>query len=201
MPPLSRAFYLRDTETVARDLLGRVLVRMLPGGVRLAGRIVETEAYLGIDDLACHTARGPRDGRAAAMWKEGGHAYVYLIYGMHRCMNVVTRTADHGEAVLIRALEPLDGLPSMRLRRPAARRDQELLSGPGKLCAALDIDKTHDGLDLTGGRTLWVEAGVPTLPEGILAAPRVGVDYAGDWAGRPLRFLVAGSPWVSQRAP
>src|SRR5437016_2746575 len=144
---LPHEFYLQDTVTVARGLLGCVLWRRI-GRTLLAARIVETEAYLGANDLASHARKGLRSMRNESMYLAGGHAYVYFTYGMHWCMNVVTQEADTAEAVLLRAAEPVRGIESIRERRPAAKRDTELMNGPGKLCAALAIDKALDGIAL-----------------------------------------------------
>jgi DNA-3-methyladenine glycosylase len=180
---LSRAFYARDARRVARDLLGKVLVH-LDGGVRRAARIVETEAYLGVADQASHARFGPTR-RAAIMFGPPGFAYVYLIYGMHHCVNVVTGEEGHASAVLVRAGEPIEGC----LHDPR---------GPGNLCRALAIRRErHDGLDLAGA-TLFVED-APRPEERVVATPRVNVRYAGDWAGRPWRYLLDGNPWVSGR--
>ncbi|HVK60908.1 MAG TPA: DNA-3-methyladenine glycosylase, partial [Bdellovibrionales bacterium] len=129
------SFYQRDTEEVARELLGKTLVHVLKTGQRVSGRIVETEAYLGARDAAAHSRGGLRSKRTESMFLPGGHAYVYLIYGMHYCFNVVTREADEPQAVLIRALEPIEGIEFMRRRR-RVKRDLDLCSGPGKLCDA-----------------------------------------------------------------
>lgn len=182
---LQRDFYARDTRTVARALLGKVLVHQ-DGGVRRAARIVETEAYHGPDDRASHARAGPTP-RAAIMFGPPGFAYVYLIYGTSHCMNVVTGPEGFPSAVLLRAAEPLEGcLHSTR--------------GPGNLCRALAIRREHDnGRDLLGD-DLYVEDAPPPI-ERVVAAPRVNVHYAGEWAGRPWRFALAASPWVSRPAP
>lgn len=182
--PLPERFYLRDTVTVARDLLGKTLVRCVDGR-RLSGRIVETEAYLGREDLASHAARGRPSGRAAPMYLRGGHAYVYLIYGMHHCFNVVADEADRPGAVLVRALEPHDDA--------LGRTD-----GPGRLCQALRIDRGLNGVSLSSD-ALWIEAADDASLE-IDSGPRVGVGYAGEWAARPWRFWVRDNRWVSGRA-
>lgn len=184
-PKLPRAFYLRDTREVARDLLGKVLVHQ-DGGVRRAAMIVETEAYHGPDDRASHARFGPTP-RAGIMFGPPGVAYVYLVYGTAHCMNVVTGPEGFPSAVLLRAGAPLEGcLHSTR--------------GPGNLCRALAIRREHDnGRDL-GGDDLFVED-APAPAERIVAAPRVGVDYAGPWAARPWRFLLEGNPWVSRPIP
>lgn len=169
--PLPRTFYLRPTLAVARDLLGCRLVRSLDGE-RLSGRIVEVEAYIGEDDLASHAARGCTD-RNRAMYGPGGLAYVYLIYGMHHCLNVVTEPEGFPAAVLIRAIAPEEGVATMQRRRSG--RTAHLTDGPGKLCQALAIDRRLDGHDLALGRALWLEAGEPLPDAQIVATPRVGV--------------------------
>lgn len=196
-PRLPRAFYARDAITVARALLGQRLVHV-DGGQRLAGLIVETEAYLGRSDKAAHSYRG-RTERNASMWREGGHAYVYFIYGIHFCMNVVAGREGDPVAVLLRALEPTEGVPTMHARRPAARRERDLCSGPGKLCEAMGIDRALDGEDLVTSPRLFVERvrhrAHPS--RSILVTPRIGVGYAEEWAGEPLRFHLR-SPHVSK---
>lgn len=189
--PLS--FFARPAPLVAPDLLGCMLVRKIDGQ-RLAGRIVETEAYLGREDAASHAYRGPT-ARNRAMFGPPGHAYVYLIYGVHHCLNVVTGPKEEGQAVLIRALEPLAGLESMRARR-GRRALQDLCSGPGKLCQAFAIDRSLDGHDLMAGVGLWLEAGPPPATS-ILAGPRVGVRGDGLALQRPWRFYLQGNPHVS----
>lgn len=202
MKRLPRKFFARDADALARALLGRHLVRVLGDGARLAGRIVETEAYLGVPDRAAHSYGGRRTPRNAAMWGPPGHAYVYFIYGLHHCMNVVAARAGQPAAVLIRALEPLEGLDYMRAHRagriPAGRlRDTDLCSGPAKLAQALRLDRTLDGTDLVAGEVLFLEQGARVAPREIVATPRIGVAYAGEWAAAPLRFFVAGNPHVS----
>jgi DNA-3-methyladenine glycosylase len=194
--PLRRAFYLRPTEEVARDLLGRLLVKR-ERGHRLAIRIVEVEAYLGIDDAACHTFGGRRTPRVEPMWGAGGHAYVYFTYGMHHCVNVVTREAGVPEAVLVRAGEPVEGADVMASRRPRTTPRERLTSGPACLAAALGLDRHHSGLDLVTGERLWIEPGTPVPEAEIERSGRVGVGYAGDASAWPLRFFVRGSRAVS----
>lgn len=181
---------------VARDLLGRVLVSDA-GGERVAGRIVEVEAYRSSGDPASHAFRG-RTPRNAVMFGPPGHAYVYFTYGMHHCLNAVTRAEGRPEAVLIRAGEPVEGVATMRRRRGPTHRDAALARGPACVCVALGLDRRHSGLDLTTGRTLWIEEGEPLVDEAVATAPRVGVDYAGDAAAWPLRFLARGHPSVSK---
>ena len=171
--PLPRDFYARDTLAVARDLLGCVLVHESPEG-RVEGRIVEVEAYQGEDDPACHAAAG-RTTRTEPLYGPPGHAYVYLIYGMYHCLNAVTRPPGRPSAVLIRALEPVEGLEIMRRRRGWARNgrpDRDLTNGPGKLSRSFGLSLEHNRLDLTG-RRLWIEPGRPS--ERVAWTPRVGI--------------------------
>jgi DNA-3-methyladenine glycosylase len=203
MPPrLDRRFYRRGPVPLARALLGQRLVRILnrPHGQRLAGLIVEVEAYLGEQDKAAHTYNARRTPRNESMWQDGGHAYVYFTYGMHHCMNVVASEAGRPVAVLIRALEPTEGIDLMYQRRTAARRDTDLCSGPAKLCQALDIDRKLDGHDLTKGPSLFIEqirkTAIPAAR--ITVGPRVGVSYAEEWTDKPLRFYLTDNPHVSR---
>jgi DNA-3-methyladenine glycosylase len=191
---LARSFFARSSAEVSRDLLGRLLVRHLPDRQRLVARIVETEAYQE-DDPASHSFRGLTE-RTRVMFGPPGHLYVYFIYGMHFCMNVVTGRDGEGSAVLLRAAEPLEGLPEM-IRRRRAESPRLLCSGPGRLCEALAIGRSQNGTDLVGGRELQVLAGQPIADEEVTATPRVGVIAAHD---KPWRFLVRGNPHVS-RAP
>jgi DNA-3-methyladenine glycosylase len=193
---LPRSFYLQDTVSVARSLLGCVLWRRL-GRELLAARIVETEAYLGANDQASHARRGLRSERNESMYLEGGHAYVYLSYGMHWCMNVVCQEADIAEAVLLRAAEPLRGIESMRKRRPKAQKDHDLMNGPGKLCAALAIDKLCDGEPLDGDRLWLTQRDVEIGDDEIAVSKRIGVENSGDAAHWPLRFFLHGHRHVS----
>ena len=189
--PLPASFYDRPTELVARELLGAVLECRSDHGVA-RGRIVETEAYLGEHDLACHAAAG-RTRRTEPLYGPPGTAYVYLIYGMHWCVNAVTRATGEPSAVLVRALEPLDGLPEMWRRRPRARRLVDLTNGPGKLCAALAIDGSHDHGSLRRP-PLRIRAGLAVPDEAVVVTPRIGITRAADW---PLRYLLRDSPFVS----
>lgn len=180
---LPRAFFDRDTRLVARELLGKLLVHR-DGRTRRAARIVETEAYHGPSDRASHARFGPTP-RAAVMFGPAGHAYVYRVYGMHHCVNVVTGPAGFPAAVLLRAAEPVAGcLHSTR--------------GPGNLCRALRIDTDrHTGLDLEDG-PLWIEDDARPIGP-VVRTPRIGVGFAGAWARRPWRFAIAGNPWTSGR--
>jgi DNA-3-methyladenine glycosylase len=194
---LPRSFYQQDTITVARALLGCVLWRRL-GRELLAARLVEVEAYLGANDSASHARRGLRSARNESMYLEGGHAYVYFTYGMHWCMNVVTQEADIAEAVLLRAAEPVRGIDSMRERRPKAKRDRDLMNGPGKLCSAMAIDKSLDGEPLDG-KALWLSPrDIDVSDYDIAVSQRIGVENSGEAAGWPLRFYLRGNPNVSR---
>jgi len=197
-PVLPRTFYTRtDVLEVARNLIGRRLVVPTRGGRRVSGIIVETEAYRGPEDLASHARGGRRTARTETMYQAGGAAYVYFVYGMYHQFNVVTNEAGIPHAVLVRALEPAEGIDLMRRRRGLAR-DLDLASGPGKLCIALGIDLSFDRADLLGQR-VWIEDAGRIPPSRIAAGPRIGIDYAGAWARRPWRFWVRGSPFASRR--
>jgi DNA-3-methyladenine glycosylase len=182
MQKLPRSFYDRDPILVARDLLGQHLVH-LTGGAERIGRIVEVEAYLGPHDLAAHSARGLTE-RTRVMFGPPGHAYVYLIYGMYCCLNMVTQPEGMASAVLLRALEPVQNIEG---------RTQ----GPGLLCKAMDIDRRLNGHDLLSD-DLYVAAPDRAESFTIVKRPRIGVDYAGRWAKRLLRFYIKGNPFVSK---
>ncbi len=193
---LPRGFYLEDTVTVARSLLGCVLWRKA-GRKLLAARIVETEAYLGANDPASHARRGLRSERNESMYLEGGHVYVYFTYGMHWCMNVVTQEAGIAEAVLLRGAEPLRGIELIRENRPKAKRDFDLMNGPGKICMAMEIDRTFDGESLAGSRLYLTERDIEVPEDSIAVTPRIGVDGAGDAKLWPLRFIIRGNRYVT----
>lgn len=194
MVKLDRSFYDRPTLKVAVDLIGKVLVRRL-NGRNLAGKIVETEAYVGPSDLACHASRG-KTPRTAVMFGPPGVSYVYMIYGFYFCLNAVTESEGHPAAVLIRALEPLENIRTMRTLRSNPQHDTNIASGPGKLCMALSIDKTLNAVDLAS-RKLWIED--RNLEVGAIdAGPRIGVDYAGEYKNKPWRFYERGNPHVSR---
>uniref|UniRef100_A0A8C3WNT7 DNA-3-methyladenine glycosylase n=1 Tax=Catagonus wagneri TaxID=51154 RepID=A0A8C3WNT7_9CETA len=201
---LGSEFFDQPAVTLARAFLGQVLVRRLGNGTELRGRVVETEAYLGPEDEAAHSKGGRQTPRNRGMFMRPGTLYVYLIYGMYFCMNVSSR--GDGACVLLRALEPLGGLEAMRQLRQTVRKgaagralkDRELCSGPSKLCQALAIDKSFDQRDLATDEAVWLERGPPgsSVPA-VVAATRVGIGHTGEWARKPLRFYVQGSPWVS----
>ena len=183
MRKLPRRFYDRDPVTVARELLGTRLVRLCDG-VEHVGKIVEVEAYLGPHDLAAHSARG-RTPRTEVMFGPPGHAYVYMIYGMHFCMNVVTEAEGRASAVLVRALEPV-------------RNVTERTNGPALLCKAMHIDKRLNGHDLESD-DFFIAAPNPPERFAIVTRPRIGVDYAGEWATKHLRFYMRDNPHVSRK--
>jgi DNA-3-methyladenine glycosylase len=193
--PLPIEFYARDTESVARAVLGCVLQTRVDGQ-RTTGRIVEVEAYLGPDDPAAHGYRNRRTGGNAALYGPPGTSYVYRSYGVHWCFNAVTEREDLPSAVLVRALQPLEGLEAMARRR--GMDDPRLLcAGPGRLCQALGITGEHDGHSLATGpiRVLRSKIGAPVA---VAVGPRIGITKATDW---PLRFVEQGSPWLSRRGP
>jgi len=195
--PLGRRFFARDALTLARALLGTVLVHEAAQGTT-AGRIVEVEAYRGPEDRAAHSYGGRRTARNEVMYGRAGHAYIYFIYGVHFCCNVVAAGVDQPEAVLLRALEPLAGIELMRARRAAAERVPvaALARGPGNLCRAMGIERSCNGVDLLSGSLRLLPG--RRLPAGQVAAvPRVGIDYAGDHAARPWRLYDRRSAAVS----
>jgi DNA-3-methyladenine glycosylase len=193
--PLERGWFDRPAVELARSLLGARLVHASPEGT-VGGRIVEVEAYRGPEDLAAHSSRGMTP-RNAVMFGEPGHLYVYLIYGLHHCLNVVAGPGTKPEAVLIRALAVDEGLALARARRGPRAPDRRLASGPGNVGAALGVDRSLNGVDLLAG-PVWIEPGEPMRAR-ISRGPRIGVDYAGPWAARPLRFWITDDPHVSRR--
>ena len=197
-PALPRRSYLQPTLRVARALLGKTLVHDTAEG-RTTGRIVEVEAYRGPADRAAHSSGGRRTPRNEVMYGPAGHAYVYFIYGMYFCMNVVCQPAGVPEAVLLRALEPLEGIALMRQRRALPDGPEwRLCRGPGALCRALGITRVENGADLVHGPLRILDA--PPVPAGrVVRTPRIGVGYAGAHAALPWRFLLRGSPAVSGR--
>ncbi|HYM11505.1 MAG TPA: DNA-3-methyladenine glycosylase, partial [Bryobacterales bacterium] len=184
---LPREFYARHTEQVARELLGAYLVHRIGNRV-LAGKIVETEAYLGLADRAAHAWHGVTD-RTQVIFGPPGHAYVYLIYGMYECLNLVAEPADQAGCVLIRALEPVLGLAEMRRRRPGVKRLENLASGPGKLTLAMGITRRHNGQDVTRG-PLVVRRAADAGAVPVEVTTRVGIRHCADW---PLRFYIRGN--------
>ncbi len=185
---LDRDFYARPAIEVARDCLGKILVHG-----KTAGRIVEVEAYLGVDDRAAHAWRGVTD-RTRVIFDEPGHAYIYFIYGMYECLNFVAEPAGQAGCVLIRALEPIAGMPIMRRRRPTAKRPEDLANGPGKLTLAMGITRKLNGADLTAS-ALEVRRPNSEPPIEIEVTPRIGITHCADW---PLRFVIAGNRFASR---
>lgn len=182
---LPSGFYGRDPRVVAYELLGKLIVRQRDGLNQQIGRIIETEAYLGPHDLAAHSAKG-LTARTKVMFGPAGHAYVYLIYGLHHCLNVVTQAEGQASAVLIRALEPISGIDLP-------------CHGPGRLCKALNITRELNGCDLNGP-DLWLADAPAIAHEDIIYGPRIGIDYAGQWVKAPLRYCIAGHPKLSRKA-
>jgi len=191
--PVTASFYEGPVLGVARAMIGKVLVHVTPEGTA-AGRIVECEAYRGPEDLAAHSARGRRTPRTEVMFGAPGHAYMFLLYGMHWAFNVVVGPEGAPHAVLVRALEPVLGEDLMAARRGVPAGSARLTSGPGKLCQALGLSKSAYGLDLRG-RELFLAEGERRGPIG--RSPRINVDYAGAWADRPWRFYERGNRYVS----
>ena len=194
---LNREFFVRkDTLRIAGDLLGKLLVVPDANGERVSGMIVETEAYLGVDDKAAHSYGGRRTARNEITYAEGGHVYVFFVYGMYYQLNLVAGFVDHPHVILIRAVEPVEGIEIMRERR-GEMKDTNLTSGPGKLCIAFGIDRGLNGDDLHGDR-IWVEEYRNFRKPEILSGPRVGIDYAEEFIEMPWRFWVKGNPYVSK---
>ena len=196
---LPREFYTRsNVVTVARELLGKLLVVPASNGTRVSGVIVETEAYRGPQDRAAHSYGGRRTKRTETMYGIGGTAYVFFVYGMYNQFNVVTNAEDTPHAVLIRAVEPSEGIDLMRKRR-RGQPDHNLTNGPGKLCIALGIDRKLDNANLLGNK-VWIEEGEKIARSQIRSGPRIGIDYAEEWIDKPWRFWLKGNGHVSRRS-
>jgi DNA-3-methyladenine glycosylase len=195
---LPREFYTRpNVLAVARALLGKLLVVPAQHGKRVSGKIVEVEAYRGPQDRAAHSFGGRRTKRTETMYRIGGTVYVFFVYGMYYQFNVVTNVAEAPHAVLIRAVEPVEGIELMRKRRHG-QPDHNLTNGPGKLCIALGIDRGLDAADLLGER-VWIEQATKIPRSQIAAGPRIGIDYAEEWVAKPWRFWLRDNPFVSRR--
>jgi len=197
MEKLPKEFYLsKNTARIARELLGKLLVVPDNEGRRVSGMIVEVEAYQGVGDRAAHSFGGRRTKRNEVMYGVGGHVYVFFIYGMYYQLNVVTGPAEHPHAILVRGIEPVEGTEIMRSRR-GQMKDSNLTSGPGKLAIAFGISGEHNGAHLNG-EMIWIEEFRTFAKKEIEIGKRIGVDYAGEDAERPLRFWVKGNPFVSK---
>jgi DNA-3-methyladenine glycosylase len=194
MERLGTEFFVRDAVTVAHDLVGKHLIRRLDGS-EVVCRIVETEAYMGPTDKASHAYKNRASKRTEVFYRRGGYLYIYFIYGMYYCCNIITNVADRPEAVLLRAVEPLAGIDVIRKRRNT-QRPRDLTNGPGKLCQALDIDGRLYGYDVTEGQELWLEDPHETFP--VIASVRINIDYAGEYRDKPWRFYIEDSPFVSR---
>ncbi|MFW5657043.1 MAG: DNA-3-methyladenine glycosylase [Bacteroidota bacterium] len=192
-----KEFYLQDAVTLSKALLGHLLVRNVDGQ-EIVCRIVETEAYVGPEDKGCHAYQNKRTKRTETMFLPGGHAYIYLIYGMYYCLNVVARIQDIPEAVLIRAVEPLKGMDLIKKNRPMKTyKPENLTNGPGKLCKALKIERELNGCDLIKSNDLFlVKDGTFQVSE-IISTKRINIDYAEEYIDKPWRFYIKGNRWVS----
>ncbi|MEJ8757932.1 DNA-3-methyladenine glycosylase [Pontibacter sp. H259] len=196
---LQKDFYTRaNVVQIAQELLGKYLYTSVDG-MLTGGMIVETEAYSGENDRACHAHLNRRTARTEIMYHEGGVAYVYLVYGIYNLFNIITNVEGKADAVLIRAIQPETGVEEMLLRRNMQIIKPNLTAGPGVLSIALGINRNHYGEDLTGN-TIWLEdKGVTVAPENMMTVPRVGIDYAGDDALLPWRFYIKGNKWISRK--
>lgn len=195
---LPREFFLRDANTVAPELLGKLLVHRTSKGIT-SGMIVEVEAYVGPTDKGAHSYLNKRTARTEVQFSEGGYAYIYAIYGMHVCFNVVTNIIEKPEVVLVRALMPVNGADLMHHRRSTAKSQIDLCNGPGKLCQAMGISKVQYGFDLSGSE-LYIES-FETIPkQNIMVSPRINIDYADDCKDYLWRYFIKDSPYVSKVA-
>jgi len=192
---LERSFYDRGTLDIAKALLGKYIIHNTTDG-RTSGKIVEVEAYIGSKDAASHAYNDKYTSRTKVMFGQGGHVYVYLIYGIYYCLNIVTNKEGYPEAVLIRAIEPIDGIDLMKKRR-GTDKFLNLCSGPGKLCIAMGISKVQNGIDLCG-ENLYLLSGETISPECIISTPRINIDYAKEARNYPWRFIIKDNPFVSK---
>lgn len=193
---LKREFYIKDGITLAKDLLGKILVKEIDG-VLYKGRIVETEAYMGVIDKACHSYNNRRTKKTEAMYREGGYSYIYLIYGMYHCFNVTASIKDNPEAVLIRALEPLENKELM-LKIRKVKRDKDIANGPGKLTKALRITSEDNDIDLTLRKNIWLEDD-GYIPNKIIETTRIGIDYAEEFKDKLWRFYISENNNISKK--
>jgi len=194
---MNRDFFKQDAVTLAKDLLGKILVRKVEGRT-INSLITETEAYVGPEDKGSHAYNNKRTKRTETMFKEGGHAYIYLIYGMYNCLNIVCSEKDKPEAVLIRAVEPLNEIEYIRMNRKIkSNKVEDLTNGPGKLCQALDIDTSLDGIDLLNNSVLYIQDNLSNHE--IVASKRINIDYAGEYANKLWRFYIKGNKFISKK--
>lgn len=187
-----RSFFRRDAVVVAKEMLGCYLHRKLDNGVELIGKIVEVEAYTMIDP-SCHAYRG-KTPRTEVLFGDAGYSYIYFTYGTYWCLNIVANEEEQGEAILIRAVEPLQGIEEMRERRPKAKKDRDLTNGPGKLCMAFELDKNQNKLDMIDGETIWLTMGEMGSDFSIGTSSRIGISVAQEY---PWRFYIKENPYVS----
>jgi len=191
-------FYEQSALSVAKELLGKHLVRKI-GRHRIITKIVETEAYCGPEDKACHAFDNRRTSRTETMFMPGGHAYIYLIYGLNHCLNIVTEKSDVPHAVLIRAVEPVEGLDLIKKNRPLIKNIYDFTNGPGKLTKALNIDMNLNGYDIIKGTELYIENNPENSDISIVKTKRVNIDYAGEFKDKPWRFYIKDNPFVSKK--
>lgn len=189
---LKRSFFIQPTLRVAQELLGKYIVHKIDGD-KIIGKIVETEAYVGVWDKASHAYGGKRTERNRAEYLVGGHVYIYLVYGMYWQLNISTGKKDRPECVLIRALEPIGLFPKLYTLNPS------IVNGPGKLCNYLKLNKSHYGLDVCASKKLWLEEGEKMYKNDIVVSRRIGIEYAKEWAKKPWRFYIKNNPFVSKR--
>ena len=202
---LQRQFYTRDTLVVARDLLGKYLVRKI-GRKKLVGKIVETEAYIGPQDRAAHSYNGKITKRNRAEYLEGGHIYIYLCYGIYWQFNITTSVTGKPECVLIRALEPIENLKTQNSnlktktqKSKLFNKNKNIANGPGKLCRWMKLDKSFYGEDLVKSKRIWIEEGERIKPSQVVKAKRIGIDYAGEWKDKLWRFYIKDNLFVSKK--
>ena len=194
---LKRTFYTRDGITVAKDLLGKILIRIIEDEF-IACKIVETEAYIGPEDKGCHAYGNRKTKRTKTMFLKGGHSYVYLIYGMYNCLNVVASSEGKPEAVLVRAVEPIHGIEHIQqFRKIKSNKIENYTNGPGKLCMALNIDKSHDGLDFVESDEIFILYNEEHFH--IVESKRINIDYAEEYKDKLWRFYIKGNAFVSKR--
>lgn len=194
---IEREFYMRDAVTVAKDILGKIIVKKDDKGKRFSGRITEVEAYMGIFDKASHSYGGKRTKRTEVMYKEGGHSYIFLIYGMYECFNVVVEAEGNPQAVLVRGIEPLENKNLMQEKRKV-KKEKDISNGPGKLTKALGITREDNGVDLVNDKNIWIEDDGYNVKE-IVETTRIGIDYAEEDALKPWRFYIKDSEFISKK--